>query len=521
MNENDKHVVMVASENGALSGGKIGGVGDVIRDLPAALAKLGWRVTILIPSYGFLHRHNPSRFLQKLDFPFRNKPSVGELWRVNPVSPETGITHLLFEHHDLKGNPVYFNDPPNTPFLRDATKYALFCSAAGKFLETLEPPFVLHLHDWHAATLLLLAELHPEFSHLKDNHTVFSIHNLSIQGTRPMLDHPSSLENWFPELFKKTGWISHWKDPRYPDPCYTPMAVGIRFADKVNTVSPTYAEEILQPSNHRVGVYRGEGLENLLQNASAGKRLFGILNGCEYNDARVKKQLPFADLAAKIIEEIERNPLVHNEEILDESVFRLRHFSKINPGIILTTVTRIVEQKVRLFFEKGTRGTIVLDHLMRMLEARNGVFIILGTGTSEYEANLLKYFDEHRRIIFINGYYERISSLLYENGNLFLMPSLFEPCGISQMVAMREGQPCVVHEVGGLKDTVKDMVNGFSFRGESLTDTAENFIGALENAMFIYENDKTLWERIRCEAVNSRFTWVDSAMQYTDLLYTS
>jgi starch synthase len=520
MSQSEKHVVMVASENGALSGGKVGGVADVIKELPQALAALGWNVTTIIPSYGFLHTKNNASFLQNISFPFRGKKYTGELWEVASDFAHGSITHLLFEHPEIKGEPIYYNDAGDSPFVRDATKYALFCSAVGQYLQTIRTPFTLHLHDWHAATILLLGELHPEFASLREISTVFTIHNLSIQGTRPMSDHDSSLESWFPELFKTTSWVSLWKDPRYAEPCYTPMEIGIRFADKINTVSPGYAEEILQPSNHRMGEYRGEGLEPFLQNASVGKRLYGILNGCSYRSEIPTPKLPFNKLSENIIAEIARQPDASNAEILDESVFRLKHFSYRSPRIILTCVTRIVEQKVRLLFEEGSDGIPVIDHLMRMLEARNSLFIFLGTGVAEYETLLREYFEKYRRIIFINGYFEDISRLLYANGDLFLMPSLFEPCGISQMIAMREGQPCLVHAVGGLKDTVLDMVNGFSFHGESLADTADNFVGMLEKAMYVLEHDKPLWENIRRGARDARFTWEKSAQQYIDLLYS-
>jgi starch synthase len=520
MSQPIKHVVMVASENGALSGGKVGGVGDVIKELPHALAGLGWRVTTIIPSYGFLHRRNNASFLRSMSFPFQGKQCNGEFWKVHSGTERESITHLLFEHPEIKGSPIYFNDSSDAPFERDATKYALFSSAVGQFLQTIDTPFILHLHDWHAATILLLAKLHPEFSSLLEEHTVFTIHNLSIQGTRPMMDHTSSLESWFPELFEEQGWISLLQDPRYAEPCYTPMAIGIRFADKINTVSPAYAEEILQPSNYHTGEIRGEGLETFLQNASVGNRLHGILNGCDYQYPVSSHRLSFRELSGKIVSGIEQQPNAQNADILNESIVRLKHFQDKDPGVILTGVTRIVEQKVRLLFEAGLDGIPVIDHLMKMLDARNGLFIFLGTGIPEYEQIFQRHFEKHQRIIFINGYYENISQLLYANGDLFLMPSLFEPCGISQMIAMREGQPCLVHAVGGLKDTVNDMVNGFSFHGESLADTADNFIGTLEKAMFILENDKPLWERIRLGARNSRFTWEKSAKRYIELLYT-
>ena len=229
--ENSKHVIMLASENDALRGGKVGGIGDVVRDLPRALANVGWRVTVVIPSYGFLHKENPSKLRETVVFPFGGKKMRGELWEVTAREPNDRITHFVFEHPDVRGEPIYFNDPPDHVFARDATKYALFCSAVGQFLLRQQSPFVLHLHDWHTATLFLLRELHPEFSGLKGTKTVYTIHNLSIQGTRPMRGSYATVERWFPKLFTDSSWVSTWKDSRYKDAAYTPMAIGIRRAD--------------------------------------------------------------------------------------------------------------------------------------------------------------------------------------------------------------------------------------------------------------------------------------------------
>lgn len=514
--EKSKHVVMVAAENGALSGGKVGGVADVIRDLPQSLAALGWRVSVIIPSYGFLHLANPSDLVQTVVFPFQGRKQRGEIWRVKNPPGNNRVTQYVFEHTGIRGEPIYYNDPQETPFIRDATKYALFCSAVGQFLLMNDPPDVLHLHDWHAATILLLAELHPDFAPLREMKTGYTIHNLSIQGTRPMEGDPSSVEGWFPELFQTRGWISVWQDARYTMPCHTPMAVGIRFADKVNTVSPTYAREILRPSDPSIGAFRGEGLEDLLQNAHAGKRLSGILNGCRYSDGEPEPRLPFPELCSEILHELRSKPMEEDHRVAERKLKRLQ---TANPSIILTSVTRTVEQKARLFFERGKDGRAVFDHLNEMLESRNGVFFILGSGTSDYEEKFIVYTQDKPRLVFIRGYYEGISPLLYRNGRLFLMPSLFEPCGISQMMAMREGQPCLVHFIGGLCDTVIDMENGFGFEGESFTAMADNFVNALGKVFGIYFGNRDLWSRIEREALNARFTWEESAKQYMKYIY--
>jgi starch synthase len=120
----------------------------------------------------------------------------------------------------------------------------------------------------------------------------------------------------------------------------------------------------------------------------------------------------------------------------------------------------------------------------------------------------------------LNGYSDIIAPLLFANGDLFLMPSSFEPCGISQMVAMRDGQPCLVHAVGGLKDTVQDGVNGFAFSGATIIEQVDRFVATTEKALKLFFEDKKSWERMQKKALNTRFTWEKSAKKYIDLLYT-
>jgi starch synthase len=512
------HVVMVATENAALKGGKVGGMADVIQGLSKELAALGVNVTTIVPSYGTLHLANPSSHHATVAFPFWGKKQTGEFWKLDSPN-SSGATHLMFEHPIIRGAPIYFDDPPDAPFMRDATKYALFSSAVGQYLKSLPGPFILHLHDWHPATILLLAELHPEFSELREIDTVFTIHNLAIQGTRPMSGHESSLQSWFPELFHNPGWVSIMKDSRYADPCYTPMAIGIRFSDKINTVSPSYAQEILLPTFPSTGLVRGEGMEEYLQNAAAGNRLFGILNGIEYPTRPPCEKKSFSSLCSSMIEEVQRWNDAEPSGQYDQTLARLEDFRNDSPAMVLSSVARVVDQKVRLYFERGSAGMPAIEGIFRAMAEYEAVFIMLGSGDAYYDRAFEHYSKAFRRFIFINRYSGAIANDLYRSGDLFIMPSLFEPCGISQMLAMRESQPCLVHRVGGLKDTVQDMQNGFAFDGESLPAIADNFVGSLRRAMDLYCTDKPAWQKISECAARSRFTWHKSAKEYLEEMY--
>jgi starch synthase len=520
MPEPTREVVMVASENDALKGGKVGGVGDVVRDLPRALARVGLRVTVIVPSYGFLHKNNPARLSSRVQFPFAGTTHEGELWEVTPKRVVEGVTYLVFEHAEIRGNPIYCHDPPGEAFAQDASKYALFCSAVGRYLLEQKREYVLHLHDWHTGALLLLRELHPEFTGLKRRKTVFTIHNVAIQGTRPIRGKLSSVEQWFPELFGKTDWISRWKDPRYPDPTFTPMAAGIRHADRVNTVSPTYAHEILVPSDPSVGFIGGEGLESFLAEARDEGRLFGILNGCEYPERTEGLRMPLGKLCALLETETAGWKERKGDPSRSELVARIHSVRDQKPAVLLTSVTRVVDQKVRLLVEKGAGGMRAIDTLLSILSKYNGAYLLLGTGTSEYEDELMAVHRENENFLYLRGYSESIGEVLYANGSLFVMPSLFEPCGISQMLAMREGQPCVVHAVGGLKDTVSDGVNGFQFTGASLSGKVDAFIDVMGKALRLHSAGGEGWSAISAAAARARFTWEGSARKYVDLLYS-
>ncbi len=515
-----RHVIMVASENDALIHGKVGGVGDVMRDLPCALAQLGFRITTIIPSYGFLQKDNPSRRSTGIRFPFSGKYLDGELWEVIPKAPCEGITHFVFEHPEVHGEPIYSNDPPGHAFARDATKYALFCSAVGQYLKTVADPFILHLHDWHMGFFLLLKELHPDFAHLKKCKSVFTIHNLAIQGTRPIRGKQSTVEQWFPELFTQTGWIEEWKDPRYEDPAFTPMAAGIQLCDKVNTVSPTYAEEILRPSDRAIGFFGGEGMERFVQQVQRESRLFGILNGAEYPVDRKPSSMSFPALCDLIVQEMGKAKEKKGNLVFDEILRRIVALKGKPPRLMLTSVTRVVDQKIRLLYEKSSRGTQAMDEILASLARKQGVCVVLGTGTTEYEEKLTETFFEHDNFLFLNFFSEEVGWALYANGTIFMMPSSFEPCGIGQMIAMRDGQPCVVHATGGLCDTVIDGVNGFRFGGTTLAGKADDFIAVTERAMRMALEDPDRWREICRKAREARFTWEKSARQYVDLLYS-
>src|SRR5262245_14978366 len=349
-------VLMVAAENDALPGGKVGGEGDVVRDVPLALADEGCDVSVVVPSYGFLHNLPNRSGPLEIAFTFAGRPDRAWVHEVIGRHPHARVRQfvvhhdafLLFDSNTQKPR-IFWDDPPQAPFATDATKFARFCAAVAAAIEDakLGPIQCLHLHDWHTAPLLILRRYDPRSERLRSVRTVFTIHNLAFQGIRPFHGHESSLAAWFPGLRCEPSRLA---DPRYAD-CINLMAVGIRFADKIHVVSQPYAEEILKPAPKDNPFLGGQGLEADLQQAR--QRLVGIVNGCEYPDA--------ADLIFQKLIETLRAIVAgwRNKEPANEyhrlAAERLAGFLATGrrPRIVLTCVTRVTEQKVLLMVTPG------------------------------------------------------------------------------------------------------------------------------------------------------------------------
>ena len=285
-----QHILHVAAENDALPGAKVGGIGDVVRDIAPALADLDCRVTVVIPSHGFLHRLPGAQHQQQLGFFFRGAYHVADVYAVvadhaHPHVRQMVVHHPFLDAYDpeRQRHRIYVNDSGDHPFYSDASRFACFSAvvATAAVQGVWGKIDAIHLHDWHAAFIALLRRFDPFCRALGPIRTVFSIHNLALQGIRPLRDSDSSLEAWFPGL--GYDWLEV-SDPRWPS-CCNMMACGIRLADRVHVVSPTYAKEICRPDN-KPHAYGAEGLEAVTGHARQQGLLSGILNGCSYPDAR-------------------------------------------------------------------------------------------------------------------------------------------------------------------------------------------------------------------------------------------
>ena len=469
---------------------------------------------MLTPSYGSFHRLPGAIELESFTVRFRGAEHTVRAFELVVDSVRT----VLFEHDVMvptEAGRIYHDDGPLRPYATDANKFAFFCAAAARWIDTLDvPPDAVHLHDWHAAFYLLHREFCEHGARLRQVPTGFTIHNLTYQGQRPLRGNESSLEAWFPDMRYDARVLA---DPSAED-CINPMAFAIRRADRINTVSPTYAQEIQCPSNPATGFIGGEGLEKELTRAADERRLFGILNGCEYPASLGRRpgwqrlKMAARETAGKWLE-TGTDSAVH-----ELAIARLDALPKRRPLHVLTSIGRIVAQKMQLFLEPLVDGRTALDHILDTL-GRRGVLMMLGSGERDYEEQLARIAADHANFVFLRGYAEDLGNLLYRGGDLFLMPSSFEPCGISQMLAMRAGQPCVVHGVGGLHDTVESGATGFVFAGRTRGEQAAGFVGCVERALRLRHDHPDQWQTMNKRAAAQRFDWSTSARQYIGQLY--
>lgn len=513
---------MVAAENGTLPGGKVGGMGDVLRDAPAALAALGHEVAVVTPGYQRFSRLPGAECVATVALPFRGRLEHVALYRLPPLA--SGVRTWVLEHplFAAEGG-IYCDDPPERPFATDASRFALFCSAVVHALvgQHLPRPDVIHLHDWHTALVALLLHCDRSAAALAGIRKVFSIHNLALQGIRPFAGDESALQSWFPGLQVPRAQVA---DPRYPE-CINLVRTGINLCHRVHAVSPTYAREILEAGEDGGG---GAGLEADLQVAEREGRLAGILNGCEY-PAQARRQVqrqaqapPFEAwpgiIRPEVMRWVGRAEQVRACDLL--ALHRLDDWERARrarPATVVTSVGRVTPQKLGLLARTMADGRAALDHALDAL-GDECLLIVLGSGDPALERLLTRCAGERANLLFLQGYSEVLSDLLYSGGDLFLMPSSFEPCGISQMLAMRAGQPCLVHAVGGLADTVIDGETGLCFGGEGAAAQVEAMLSRLREALALRERPRD-WAALCRRAAAARFPWDEVARQYQGWLY--
>ncbi|PKP42458.1 MAG: glycogen synthase [Bacteroidetes bacterium HGW-Bacteroidetes-13] len=508
------HFLFVAAENDGIANCKAGGMADVVRDVPREIAKNDHRVSVITPSYGRLQK--AARFVKEFEIEFRGLPTIVQLLEAEAKEKHENITHYILHHPNITSGSIaqIYHHDAEEPFATDADKFALFCKAVATLIKDASFGVIdcVHLHDWHTTLILALREFDKNFESLKSIRFVYTIHNLALQGIRPITNNSSSLKAWFPEMNFDIKII---QDPRYTD-CINLMAVGIRLADAVHTVSPSYKKDILMPSEPPIFI-GGEGLEADLRVADKKGKLHGILNGISYDEKKSKSEKSLLETCMiAVFDWITTEQKHQKSEFLNHTGKKLIHLLSSQPTFLATSVARLTDQKFYFFLKYPE----MLDRILEKLATVKGAYVLLGTGAEEYEELFREMSYKHANFVFINGQSDEVVSALYSEANLYLMPSLFEPCGISQMLAMRCGQPCLAHRTGGLRDTVGHLINGFCFDGKSIYDKANNMVEVFEEALHLFfENPPEEWKEIAQNALDARFEWSTSVSDYYRYLY--
>ncbi len=465
------NVLLVASECAPLA--KTGGLADVVGTLPKYLRKLGIDARVMMPYHRIIReKHAPS-----VEHLFYDESPRG--WRKMPL----GLCRLmldktciwLLENEEYFGGPLYLPD-------REGEQYAFFTRAVLEALLLLDwRPELLHLNDWHTGMIPLLLKTQYADSPIGKIKTLLTIHNIAYQGLCGfdfVQDYLGVPEGCF-GLMERMGRASFLK-------------AGCIMADRVNTVSPRYAQEICTPEY-------GEGLDPVLEFRGD---LCGIVNGIDKKvwSPGKDKNLPVNYTRSKLLGKLQCKTALLEELGLE-----------INPNRpLIGMVTRLAEQKGIDF---------IMSVMDRLLAERDFAFVLLGNGQPEYEVWFRGLEARHPgRVCAWIGYDDALSHRIYAGCDFFLMPSRFEPCGISQLIAMAYGTLPIVRETGGLKDTVipyniyTGEGTGFSF---SRLD-AEDMAGAINYALDAYARKSAMHGLIQ-NAMTQDFSSDQWAFEYAKL----
>lgn len=479
MSNKHSHKILFASSE-AYPLIKTGGLGDVSGSLPTALKTLHQDIRLVLPAYhSVLEQKGRTKTIAQMTLP------MGRVNILERLLPGTRLKVWLVEcppYFDRPGNP--YQGPNGLPWPDNAERFALFCQAiCGLALDQAGlnwQPDLVHCNDWQTGLVPALLSLHE-----KRPATLFTIHNLAYQGLFPettfsALDLPWSF--WSPHALEFYGQLSFMKG-------------GVVFADRISTVSPTYAEEIQTPEF-------GCGLDGLLRHRR--DRLSGILNGVDKNwnpahDPALIKNYSLRDPKGKQ----DNKKALRQELQLPES--------RRTP--LLAFIGRLVEQK----------GIDMLLEILPEIVRLPAQITFLGSGEKRYEQALQQLAQRYPEQIAARiGFDEALAHRIEAGADMFLMPSRFEPCGLNQMYSLRYGTLPIVHQVGGLADTVVDSTPATLQDG---TATGVVFsrpnpfvlLEAIKRATLLYGQQKGYWQPLQRQGMRQDFSWRRSAERYLDL----
>ena len=462
---------------------KTGGLGDVAGSLPAALVRAGAEVIVMVPKYATIKDEYKAQMEHFSDF----YVSLG--WRNEYCGLEKlehdGVTYMFID------NERYFARDYPYGFFDDGERFAFFSKAITESLQHLPEGFecdILHCNDWQTALApVFLREFYqglPLYDRVK---TVFSIHNVAFQG---------QFSDTVMEDILGVAHIPAAASQLRCDACSINYMLGaLRYADAITTVSPTYANEIQTPEF-------GEGLDGVLRERSYA--LQGILNGIDvagFDPATDKR------IAANYTVEDRSGKAVCKAKLQEELGLEVR-----DDRPLMVMVTRLTRQK----------GMDLVMYALDRILAGGVQVAVLGTGDRDYEDGLRYFQDKYPGAMAARIEFDpALSQRMYAAADMFLMPSKFEPCGLSQIIAMRYGTLPIVRETGGLKDTV---IPYNEFTGEGTGFSFSNFNGdemgdAVFRAARLFWDNREAWNQLVTQAMSQDFSWTRSADKYLDLYF--
>ena len=474
-----KKIVYATSE--AMPFIKTGGLADVAGSLPKCFDKRYFDIRVVLPKYACMKQE----WKDKMEYVTHFYMDLGY------KNCYVGIMHMEYGGINFYfiDNEYYFSGPScyTSDMVWDLERFAYFSKAVLSILPVIGfQPNIIHCHDWQ--TGLVPVYLHdtfqqnPFFWGIK---SVMTIHNLKFQGTYDVktVKGITGLSDYYFTPDK----LEAYKDANF-------LKGGIVFADAITTVSNTYAEEIKTP-------FYGEGLDGLLRARSGSLR--GIVNGIDYEDFNPETD---PHITAKYNANNFRKLKIENKLQLQRDLGLIE-----DPNVMLIgMVSRLTDQK----------GFDLVAYIMDELCQDAVQIVVLGTGEEHYE-NMFRHFDwkYHGKVSAQIYYDEPLSHRIYAASDAFLMPSLFEPCGLSQLMSLRYGTVPIVRETGGLKDTVEpyneygDTGTGFSFCNYN----AHEMLGIIRYAEKIFYEEKNRWNRIIDRGMAADFSWNNSAKQYEEM----
>ena len=453
---------------------KTGGLGDIAGALPKALKEKGTEIKVVLPYFTKI----ADQYKEQIQDLFSYEVNVG--WR----KQYCGVKYLSLKGIDyyFLDNLYYFDRPDLYGYYDDGERFAFFQLAVIELMEKINfIPDVMHLNDYHTAFIpFLLKEKYRWIQAFDSIHTVLTIHNIEFQGQYD--------QGVLGDLFGMGNERYEDGTVRFND-CVNFMKAGILYADRVTTVSPSYAEEIKTAEF-------GAGLDVILRMESG--KLSGIVNGIDYEMFDpAKDPALFENYDAK-----------HLAKKIENKVQLQKHLGlPVNADIPLVGIVS------RLTYQKGFH--LLLEEMENLMQF-DVQLVVIGTGDPNFE-NQFRYFGEqYPEKTSINIAFDlSLAQKVYAGVDMFLMPSAFEPCGLSQMISMRYGTLPIVHEIGGLKDTVEpynpitNKGTGFGF------DNFQPFylMNVLKQAIELYQNHSEIWQELMQQAMAKDFSWNESSQQ--------